>query len=214
MFYTHEVIWAIMNITSHIHVSLNSSLKVLQSNGQRISIRLEDIFWEQLEKLAENEHLTLSKFVHALVHPLDPKLNRTAFLRCYCLRKLQETLSLSKADSSNGADLGSIITACPTPVFVLGNDRRIVAYNPGFKNDFLSIDFSTADGADRPPLKLTFSQPFNTIKKFLIENPGRVATAQVGFSQGGKQKQNWVRFALADKSRGDDSLVIAFVGNK
>jgi len=203
-----------MNFASHVHVSLNSSLKVLQSKGQRVSIRLEDIFWEQLEKLAEDEHLPLSKFVHTLVHSLDPKLNRTAFLRCYCLRKLQENLSLLNTDATSGTDLGSIITACPTPVFILGSDRKIVAYNPAFKNDFLAIDFSTGDSAGRSPLKLTFSQPFNTIKKFLIENPGRVVTAQVSFSQDGKQKQNWVRFALADKSRGDDSLVIAFVGNK
>ncbi|MGI9481945.1 MAG: ribbon-helix-helix domain-containing protein [Hyphomicrobiales bacterium] len=202
-----------MEISTHIDVNLNSSLRVLQHKGQRFSVRLEDVFWEQLEDFSVKEKLSLSKFIHTITSSLNVNVNRTSFLRCYCLQRLQESAPLDASSSVAGIDLGSIITACPSPVFVLGNDRKIVAYNPAFKNEFLSLDAAGQPAGQRTPLRLTFSQPFNTIKSFLVDNPGRVVTAQVGFSQASNSRQYWVRFALADKSRGLDSLVVAFVGS-
>ena len=201
-----------MDIATQVDVNLSSSLKVLQLKGQRISVKLEDIYWEQLEKFADADQSTLTKLVHELVSGLDNSINRTAYLRCYCMQRLQQSASLSRSTEPSGIDLGSIITACPSPVFVLGADRKIVAYNPAFKTDFLSLNIGNQDVGVRPPLKLTFSQPFNTLKKFLTENPGRVVTAQVGFMQDESSKQKWVRFSLVDRTKAKDSLVIAFVG--
>ena len=201
-----------MDINSNIDVNMNSGLKVLQLKGQRISIKLEDLYWNQLSSFAKDENSTLTKLVHELVANLDGSINRTAYLRCYCMQRLQQTVTLSKSSTPTGIDLGSIITACPTPVFVLGSDRKIVAYNPSFKSDFLNVDLSSQGTSTQTPLKLTFSQPFNTLKKFLTENPGRVVTAQVGFSNDSTNKQKWVRFSLVDRTKADDSLVIAFVG--
>jgi predicted DNA-binding ribbon-helix-helix protein len=44
--------------------STDLSMKVLQRAGKRLPIKLEHIFWVQLEELAAQAKLSLAKYVH------------------------------------------------------------------------------------------------------------------------------------------------------
>lgn len=65
----------------------------LRLNGQSTSIRLENAFWEVIDKIAENDSVTTPVFIstlHSEVLELrgEPE-NFTSLLRCACLKFLE-----------------------------------------------------------------------------------------------------------------------------
>ncbi|NDW04535.1 ribbon-helix-helix domain-containing protein [Jiella pacifica] len=66
----------------------------VRMNGQVTSIRLEAAFWHTLEDLAENQGMTLAKFLttlHDEVLELQGRVrNFASLLRCACLVYLQQ----------------------------------------------------------------------------------------------------------------------------
>ncbi len=187
-----------------------TSLKVLQKAGRRVSIRLEDIYWDQLQELARTDSISLNSLVFRVVEELDESTNRTSALRTYCLNRLRQELVL-KSIQTGDTGLAAIITACPVPVMVLTPERRIAAYNPAFANEILSALATNQNGEKRTTLRLTFSRPFNLIVKQVVDNPRAIVAGQIGFSSNRRSVQRRVRYALADRSQGQDSYIVVFL---
>ncbi len=187
-----------------------TSLKVLQRDGRRLAVRLEDVYWEELSEIAQADNVSVSELVHSLTANLPDDVNRTSFLRCYCLQYLREKMVLSKITSRN-IDVNAIITACPEPVVVLTPQRKIAAYNPAFTSGIIQAGTAQETTAKGIEIRMTFSQPFNRIRQYMIDNPKRVVTGMMGFTIGDKTMQKRVRFALADRSDLENSFVIVFI---
>lgn len=76
-----------------------SETRRLRLNGQSTSIRLENAFWQVIDKIARNDGMTTPAFIsklHAEVLELhgEPE-NFTSLLRCACL-KFMELTSVEK----------------------------------------------------------------------------------------------------------------------
>ncbi|MGI9463379.1 MAG: hypothetical protein ACR2OM_05545, partial [Aestuariivirgaceae bacterium] len=63
----------------------------------------------------------------------------------------------------------------------------------------------------RAPLRLTFSRPFNQIVKQIVDHPRSIIGGQIGFSADDKHQQRRVRYALADRSRAEESFIVVFI---
>ena len=183
-----------------------STSKVLQQDGKRISIRLEDIYWNQLEEIAKAEGKTLVQLVHQILWNLPKPHNKTSALRVFCLMTLQGQVN-SVHMNQTPANMKGFLTACPLPVFVLSSARKIIAFNAAFKSTFLTKKLATKlKGGDNLPPRLTFSQPLNRIISYLNTHPQKVITGQMGFMTGDNNYYRGVRYALIN-----DSHVIVFV---
>jgi predicted DNA-binding ribbon-helix-helix protein len=189
---------------------METSSRVFQKDGQRLSIRLENIYWDQLEDIAETDAISLNSLIFRISGDLASGVNKTAALRTYCVYRMRQEMVLTSIRTGN-IDLAAIITACPQPVMVLTPERRIAAYNPAFVSDILARGSEKGDKAQKTPLRLTFSRPFNQIIRQVVDNPRTIISGQIGFTVGDRHTQRRVRYALADRSRGEESFIVAFV---
>ena len=187
-----------------------STSRVFQKDGQRLSVRLEDIYWEQLDDIAETDSISLNSLVFRITEELPPSINKTAALRSYCLHRMRQEMVLTSIKTGN-IDLAAIITACPVPVMVLTPERKIAAYNPSFVRQILTPPGDEPVDDGRAPLRLTFSRPFNQIVKQIVDNPRSIIGGQIGFTIHERHSQRRVRYALADRSRGEQSFIVVFI---
>ncbi len=187
-----------------------TTLRVVQRRGRRMAIRLENIYWDQLLDLAETDGASLNELIFKIVGDLDKSTNRTSALRAFCLHRLRQEMALSSMRSGS-IDLAAIITACPLPVMVLTHERKIAAYNPAFATQILQPSKRSETDEGKSSLRLIFNQPFNKIVQQVHDNPRKIIAGQIGFSTGDVHVQRRVRYALADRSEGDNSHLIVFV---
>ena len=65
----------------------------LRLNGQSTSIRLENAFWEVIDRIAESEGTTAPVFISKLhsevIERRGETMNFTSLLRCACLRFIE-----------------------------------------------------------------------------------------------------------------------------
>ena len=74
--------------------------RILQRHGHRLSIRLEEEFWEQLEFCAKDEGLKLSEMVFRLIDE-NTTINRSSLLRTYCARWMRKKLVQAHLSNTN-----------------------------------------------------------------------------------------------------------------
>ncbi len=188
----------------------SNRLRVFQKDGQRISVRLENIYWDQLEELAKTDSISLNSLIFRVSGDLVKSVNRTSALRAYCVYRMRQEMVLTSIKSGS-IDLAAIITACPVPVMVLTPERKIAAYNPAFVTEILTDPAQSTDGEQRTSLRLTFSRPFNQIVRQVVDNPRKIVAGQIGFATTKRHIQRRVRYALADRSQGENSYIVVFL---
>lgn len=70
-----------------------STTRRLRLNGQSTSIRLENAFWQVIDKISENDDMTTPVFIsklHSEVLELHGEpVNFTSLLRCACLKFME-----------------------------------------------------------------------------------------------------------------------------
>ncbi len=185
-------------------------LRVLQRGGLRMAIKLEAIFWSQLDELARNAHTTTSKLVFELLGRATAAKNKTAILRCYCLDRARAKSAVDLIQSS-AFDLFSIVAACPAPVAIITSGLKISAYNPSFSS-LISAIREIGDGNNA--IKFSFGEAVPKIVMALIDEPNRIPTHQIGIQVGkAKPKFFYCRFALTDRSKGSQSNILLFFEN-
>ena len=188
----------------------SARLKVLQRDGVRVSIRMEEAFWTQLETAAREQKVKLSDLVFDIMDTAAPGDNKTSRLRTYCVLLLRQQLLRARL-AANDANLPMVLAACPTPCFVINPARQLAGHNPAFARDIL--DDAQNENAAPPSERVAFafSQPFDRIRRAMAEQPDRVFFDRIGIKQGDKQIVHRVSICLLSRKLGADSPVLAFI---
>ena len=188
--------------------AIETKLRVLQRSGIKMAIMLEKIFWSQLDDLAKERSTSTSKLVFDILGDYPMTRNRTGLLRCYCLEQARTRASLSRLRAESFDMLG-IIAACPTPVAVITAQRKIAAFNPAFSK-LIAIIRGNQE-AQGTAIQFSFSEAVPKIHAALMREPRKLIAYQVGVQIGGGTARYFIcRFALADRSKGDQSLILLF----
>jgi predicted DNA-binding ribbon-helix-helix protein len=109
--------------------------RIVQFEGRRYSIKLEDIWWQRLEDLAQQQGLRLNQLVGQVAHGATDEGNLTAALRSFCLSTTLDQLHRVEREleerslTSQGVPLGLIVDACPTPVLMVSHSQAIQRAN-------------------------------------------------------------------------------------
>ncbi len=79
----------------------------IRLNGQSASIRLEKIFWEILDQIAERENMPTSLFIstlHGEILLVQGEIaNFTSHLRCICVAAAEDGRARGSADQARAA---------------------------------------------------------------------------------------------------------------
>ena len=182
-------------------------LRILQRRKAKHAVRLERIFWSQLDDLAREAKVSTSELVFGLFEDNSGTRNRASLLRCHCLDRARSQANQSRL-LAQSFDLLGVIAACPTPVAVITPQRRISAFNPAFGE---LLETLRQGGDAGRAIHLSFSEPIQKIQQRLIDEPRRILVFQVGLRVGdGAPTYFLSRFALADRSQGLESLIVLF----
>ena len=193
-----------------IHSS-DSKLKIIQRKGVKFAIRLETIFWSQLTEFAKEDQTTLSRLVFKVLNAGGEVPNRTSYLRCYCVDRMRKKQPLS-ALIGPAFDMLALVSACPTPVAIVTGERKLVAFNPSFSA--IIRDIHPAVREPQRAISLSFSEPFPKIQKQLLDHPTDIKIYHLGLQIGtGQPRQFRARFAMAERDKGVNSLVVIFLEN-
>ncbi len=117
--------------------------RVLQFEGRRYSVRLEEPYWHLLERIAVNADIRLAKVIDDVALDLDGVGNLASALRLHCLAYLQSeaqsialpnTGEVSARGAGYSASLENILRANPAPSLLLSDDGKILLANRAFQN--------------------------------------------------------------------------------
>ncbi|MFN4140978.1 ribbon-helix-helix domain-containing protein [Aestuariivirga sp.] len=195
-----------MDRVDPLRQAADTQFRVLQRKGVKAAIRLENIFWSQLDEYAREDGVSTSQLIFRIFEEHPGGHNRTALLRCYCLDRNRRRLSSARFQAQS-FDMLAMIAACPAPVAVITAERRLAAFNPSFGEIINQIR-----GGDGRVIQLSFSEPLTSIQRRLIDEPKRIGAYHMGIQIGdGKPRFYLSRFALADRSQGMSSLIVAFL---
>lgn len=111
-------------------LSASAEQRILQVDGRRYSLRLEQPFWDALEASAARRRTRLNRLVAQLAARLGGG-NLASALRVHCLRELQRQVQ-SRALAADRTSLLALAASAPAPCLVLGHDQRIAAANGAF----------------------------------------------------------------------------------
>jgi predicted DNA-binding ribbon-helix-helix protein len=186
--------------------STHLSMKVLQRAGKRLAIKLEHIFWVQLEELADQARLSLAKYVHQVLGEASPDDNRASVLRCHCLKAARDAKTAAYLTEGD-LNLTLMLTACPSPAFILKDERTIVAHNPAFASRFMT-EIETGQGG-RAFVRISYTRPFTRLREFLQQNPNKALNTLLVLSTGARTHNCRARLMLA--GHGPDAFVLVFL---
>lgn len=145
--------------------------RVFRRGEERRAFRLERVFWELLEQAAAAKRQKLRELVFSLIDQEPDGKNLASSLRTAGAKWASER-NAALAQSA-GAQSGLVLFhACPSPGIVIGEDRRIVAFNIAMQN-FIASRRPHALQSDMVDARFAFELPVGQIIKFLVEAPGK-----------------------------------------
>src|SRR5262245_3108206 len=145
--------------------------RVFRRGGERRAFRLERVFWDLLEQAAAAKGQKLRDFVFAVIDQEPDSRNLASSLRSTVAKWASEQNSaLSEASGPQSALV--VFHACPAPGIVIGEDRRIVAFNAAMQA-FIAARRRQAARSEMVDARFAFELPVAQIIKFLVEAPGK-----------------------------------------
>lgn len=188
--------------------------RILQRHHRRLSIKLEEVFWTQLETCAKEESLKLSDLVFGVAESAESKDepgNRSSLLRAYCVDWLRKRLFQARLAASQ-VDIQLILAACPVPCVIITQQRRLAAHNPAFAREVLGRlvppdDLKHAENV----VRLTLSKSFETIADSVRANATGYAESELIFASASSQVSYIGRFCLLSRRSSEAAPLLCFL---
>lgn len=149
-----------------------TDFRVFRRDDERKAFRLERVFWDLLEQAAAAKGQKLRDLVFSVIdHELGSK-NLASSLRTSAAKWANERHA-ALAESGGGGQSGMVLFhACPSPGIVIGEDRRIVAFNIAMQT-FIAGRRTHTQRNDMVDARFAFELPVAQIIKFLVEAPSK-----------------------------------------
>ena len=183
--------------------------RVLQRHHRRLSIRLEEIFWTQLETCAKEEGTKLSDLVFAVTDVTNE--NRSSLLRAYCVNWLRKHLFQARLGASP-VDIQLILAACPVPCVIITQQRRLAAHNPAFAREVLGQLVPTDDLKHAENVvRLTLGKSFEAIADSVRASATGSAESDLVFVSATSRVTYVGRFCLLSRRSSEAAPLLCFL---
>jgi len=135
--------------------------RIVQYKNRRYSIRLEPIFWQALESLAERDDMRLGRFIAELAERYTGN-NFASHLRVISMVESERALAGASLLPTQDNIL-DVVRACASPGLVLSRYRTILAHNDSFV-EWLGTPAESLAGADLTTvIQVRTRQPLNDL---------------------------------------------------
>ena len=185
--------------------------RILQRRHRRFSIRLEEVFWTQLETCAKEENQKLADLVFGVIESRGEPENRSSLLRAYCVDWLRKRLFQARLGASQ-IEIQLILAACPIPCVIITQQRMLAAHNPAFAHEVLGrlVPPDTWKNAENV-IRLTLSRPFNSITDSVRASATGYAESELVFASESGQVSYVGRFCLLSRRLIEAAPLLCFL---
>ncbi len=191
--------------------SLKPRQRIFQRERKRLSIRLEEEFWRQLEAGAGEDGRKLTDLIFDLTRGAEGSVSRSSLLRTYCVRWLRQKLVQARLSASE-ADLQTILSACTTPCVVISLDKKLLAHNRAFSQGVLSALIAPDQMAQANQLvRFALSRPIGQIARAVVASETSYSEAYVAFSRESQVVQMVGRFCFMRREAHETSPLLCFL---
>jgi predicted DNA-binding ribbon-helix-helix protein len=174
--------------------SAESQFRVFRRGEERRAFRLEHVFWDLLEQAASAKSQKLRDLVFSLIDQEPDAKNLASSLRTAAARWVKD--SHAALAETAGTPSGLVLFhACPSPGIIIGEDRRIVAFNIAMQH-FIAGRRPHAPRSDMVDARFAFELPVGQIIKFLVEAPGKFIECGFRITLGGEALTGRCRVCL------------------
>jgi predicted DNA-binding ribbon-helix-helix protein len=184
--------------------------RVLQHEGKKHALRMESVFWLQIEECAQSLNTRAASLISEIVSRCEEEANRTSAVRVYCINWLRERLKGLETKKLT-LDLTPMLSACPTPAFLLASTGRLVMYNRSFSNTYLDSEDATPIEDANTRVWHLFGHTIRESRAVLTANPDRVVSGRVRLRGAGTFEERNVSATLVDRSSVDTSPILVFI---
>jgi len=186
--------------------------RIIQFQGKRSCIRLEDVYWNILEDAAREKKLKFNELVHRFYHDPRGERNKTAFLRCQAVEWLSEQVeSANEQLHLKNSELHSILKVTVQPAFVFSKLQSVSRHNQGFSDWINEHVGPRAATIDQSKLRVSFRRSYSALMDLLDENNGSILNEQVTILMPGYVFPIRINLVKLDASDGEDQLFLGII---
>ena len=173
--------------------------RIVQYNKKRFALRLESVFWEQLERLARKRGQRIGQLVNELSESSDGP-NVSSFIRGFCMLEAEREANRLRL-TAGAFDLVDILRGCPAPALLLRHDRTIFEVNQSL------LDWiAPSDPEDAPIMR---QQKFDDVFK---PRTTRTLDETIALMRSGQLKRTQFQVAYAAKDEAPRTVMATLTG--
>jgi predicted DNA-binding ribbon-helix-helix protein len=151
--------------------------RIVQYKNRRYSIRLEPVFWQALESLAESEGMRLGRFIAELAARYNGN-NFASHLRVISMVESERALAQASLLPTQDNIFG-VVRTCASPGLVLSRYRTILTHNDSFL-EWLGAPEESLAGADLTSVvQVRTRRPLNDLWLDMVAGNVAIAEANV-----------------------------------
>ncbi|HEU5068313.1 MAG TPA: ribbon-helix-helix domain-containing protein [Sphingomicrobium sp.] len=160
--------------------------RAVRTGDHRRGIRLEQIFWTALARLAKEEGTTVAQVVEAAETSFPQSGNITSVLRVVAIGWMQRQLAHNRPGKEEDI-VSNLVRASPVPAIALAADRKLISYNAPFLTYVQSqLGLSPSSALPRN-LRLILDVQFGDLIRTLETNGNRAI--RTGILLGAEEKR-------------------------
>jgi predicted DNA-binding ribbon-helix-helix protein len=182
--------------------------RIFKRGPWRRAFRLEQAYWDVLERAAEDAGLKIADYVKGLVDAFaETDANQSSMLRVHALAWLQRRAD-GLARAQEPREILHAALAAPLPCFVISANRALVNFNGEFSS-YVVGRAQAASEDDVSKARLSLDVPVDKLIELLSAQPGRAVLCGFTIRTSLAIATGRAKVTLAQPSRRD--LVVGYV---
>ena len=186
--------------------------RIIQYQGRRSCIRLEDIYWEVLEDEARTRQCKFNELVHQYYHDPRGERNKTAYLRCQAVDWLSKKVKRANDKLHlHSSELRAVLRATVQPAILFSGEQSVSRYNQAFRAWLDSNVHAMSPHPDYTKLRISFRRSFDVLMELLETGRGSAISEQVTVLLPGYVFPIRMNIVKIHKQPGQDRLFLGIV---
>jgi predicted DNA-binding ribbon-helix-helix protein len=183
--------------------------RIVQYKNRRFSVRLEPIYWQVLERMADRATIRLGQLIARLAADY-PGGNFSSFLRVYCMLEAERRLAQQQMEP-NYNSLLDLVKTCPNPGVILSRYRSIIGSNDAFLNWIGPLD-TPINGANLTSvIQVRTRNSLNDVWQQMLSGRLAKAEARILYVAPGRVNAAKATFVALHAERGEEFYAVMWL---